>query len=80
MRLLAGTHRAHRREVAVEIRLAGDELHPSRRQAADEVQLQHHPIGEGHLELGQVAAASLGAANFQKSAVQSPYVLAGFLS
>ena len=37
--MLTGAHRAHRREVADEIRRTGDQLHPTRGQAADEVQL-----------------------------------------
>ena len=41
--MLAGAHRTHRREVADEVRRARDELHPTRGQAADEVQLVAFP-------------------------------------
>ncbi len=46
--MLAGTDCAHRREVADEVRRTGDELHPTRGQAADEVQLvAFPPVAQG---------------------------------
>lgn len=104
--MLTGTHRAHVREVADEVRRTRDQLHPTRRQAADEVQLvafppvvqgcgraprtglvvagagwnpqpnvpvagaltqlQHHPIGAGHLAEVGAGATDAGGADEQR--------------